>query len=112
MTKKIVHKWEPVDTGKLYDSLPVAIEYLHELENKYGPEAYLSEEWSSYEDMTMGICFTGLETDLEYKKRVSEEQKKKRAAGRKLLAEKIAAEEKILEKEHQEKVLRLRSQLK
>jgi len=31
MTKKIVHKWEPVDTGKLYDSLPVAIEYLHSL---------------------------------------------------------------------------------
>jgi len=93
VTKKIVLKWERVDTSKLYDSLPVAIEYMYELENKYGPEAYLSEEWSSYEDMTMGICFNQLETNEEYKWRLHEEREERKKEERRLLAKKIAAEE-------------------
>jgi len=112
MTKRVVQKYEVLDTNKLYDKLTVAIEYLHEIKNKYGPSASLGVEWYTYEDMDVVVYFNRLETDLEYKKRMSEEREKKKVAERKLLAERIAAEEKILEKEHQEKVWRLRSQLK
>ena len=72
----IVEEIIDCDTTRLYSSLPEAIAYLQEVYKQY-PEATLSENWTSYENMNMIFSFERPETDEEHQHRLRLEDEKK-----------------------------------
>jgi hypothetical protein len=70
--KKLVEAEIPLDTEKLYASLPEAIAYLQQIAAQHSdkPDLHIDEHWTGYEDMELRFAYNRLETDEEFKSRL------------------------------------------
>jgi hypothetical protein len=100
--KKMIEKEVNIARDNLFGKpINSAINYLIELQSKYGADATLEEGWTGYEDNYFYVYYEEPESDYEYEQRVQKELERLRIKKEKEELKKLNARQKKLEQYEQ-----------